>query len=421
MVLTVNIGTPAPSHQQQQQYYQQQQASPPTPSSVSLTPQASSSPLPSPQQPAKGWACVQSPVSTSAQPAWSTLPNPSPQFAWRAPTSTSAQPEYRPAPAPSSSSLASPPIYQPAAWKHPSKPVLPESEVNDSLPLWRKPTSTHYEAAHQPVSQQTYLGQQYLGDSQKNQKPQEKIAPSGVSQGQESYNAAHNLYQSETTPQPQQQNGYQAAQNQSNLNQYNQSNCNQYIQSNPYNRSQSTQSQSVHQYSQSESSQQGSQQYQPSAVQQRESSQYQTVQHYQSPGGQLHHQQSVQLQSYRAKRQYEVHTTQQYSSANPNVKSTQTIKEVKTESTPQGVQSVTQFSTISSNSPQIPLTESQLDPKSVAAPSQVAPRPQPKPVAPPPSTISLRPQVPISQVPAPLVTSQPATATLKVLEIYEVI
>nr|CAH7730852.1 unnamed protein product [Callosobruchus chinensis] len=48
-----------------------------------------------------------------------------------------------------------------------------------------------------------------------------------------------------------------------------------------------------------------------------------------------------------------------------------------------------------------------------SVPSQVAPRPQAKPVAPPPSTITLRPQAPISQVPAPLVTSQPATATLK--------
>nr|CAH7730851.1 unnamed protein product [Callosobruchus chinensis] len=419
-------GSPAPSYQQQQQYYEQQQAAPP--SSVPLAPldvrsQASSSPLPSPHQSSKGWAPVHSPAPTPAQPAWSAPPPKPSQPAWRAPASTSPQPEYRPAPAPSSSSPASAPVYQPAAWKHPSKPVLPESEVNDSLPLWRKPTSTHYEAAHQPVSQQTYLGQQYLGDLQKNKKPQEKKPLSGAAQGQQPYNSAQSLYQSQAAPQ--QQNGYQGAHNQSNFdqsssNQYNQSNSNQFNESNQYNRSQSTQSnqsqsQSVHQYSQSQSSQQVSQQYQPSAVQQRETSQYQTVQHYQSPGGHIQQQQqSVQQQSYQATRQYEVHTTQQYSSANPNVvKSTQTIKEVKTESTPQGVQSVTQFSTTSSNSPQTPLTENQFGPKSVAAPSQVAPRPQAKPVAPPPSTITLRPQAPISQVPAPLVTSQPATATLK--------
>ncbi|GJQ83326.1 hypothetical protein Trydic_g15963 [Trypoxylus dichotomus] len=36
-----------------------------------------------------------------------------------------------------------------------------------------------------------------------------------------------------------------------------------------------------------------------------------------------------------------------------------------------------------------------------------------KPVEPPPSTITLRPQAPVSQAPPPLVTSQPATATLR--------
>lgn len=37
----------------------------------------------------------------------------------------------------------------------------------------------------------------------------------------------------------------------------------------------------------------------------------------------------------------------------------------------------------------------------------------PKQVEPPPSTITLRPQAPVSQAPPPLVTSQPATATLR--------
>lgn len=36
-----------------------------------------------------------------------------------------------------------------------------------------------------------------------------------------------------------------------------------------------------------------------------------------------------------------------------------------------------------------------------------------RPVEPPPSTITLRPQAPVSQAPPPVVTSQPATATLR--------
>ncbi|KAF2895584.1 hypothetical protein ILUMI_10594 [Ignelater luminosus] len=57
-----------------------------------------------------------------------------------------------------------------------------------------------------------------------------------------------------------------------------------------------------------------------------------------------------------------------------------------------------------------------------AAPQQkpVVPQPQTQPpakpakvVEPPPSTITLRPEAPVSQAPAPVITSQPATATLK--------
>ncbi|CAH2001550.1 unnamed protein product [Acanthoscelides obtectus] len=366
-------GSPAPPHQQQQQYYQQQQTAPAPPSRAPLTPldvrsPAGSSPLASPHQSAKGWAPVQSPVTTPAQPAWS-APSPQPQPAWSAP-----EPSYRSNPAPSISSPSSAPIYQPAAWKRPEKPVLPETQVNDPLPLWRKPTTTKFKAAHEPVNQHTYLGQQYLGDIEKNKKAQEKKAALRPSQAQ--YDSDQDFYKSQSGSQ--QQNGYQGAQNQNNWNQSLSNQSNQYNQSNQFNqydRSQSTQSnqsqsQSVQQYSQSQTSQQVSQ---PSAVQQREVSQYQTVQHYKSPGGGLvQQQQSVQQQSYQATRQYEVHTTQKYSSASPNiVKSTQTIKEVKTETTPQGVQSVTEFSTTSSNTPQTPLTpQSQFGAKSVAAPSQ---------------------------------------------------
>jgi hypothetical protein len=50
---------------------------------------------------------------------------------------------------------------------------------------------------------------------------------------------------------------------------------------------------------------------------------------------------------------------------------------------------------------------------SVAATNQVAYQPQGRPIEPPPSTITLRSQAPVSQAPPPVVTSQPATATLK--------
>ncbi|KAK9710623.1 hypothetical protein QE152_g25918 [Popillia japonica] len=55
---------------------------------------------------------------------------------------------------------------------------------------------------------------------------------------------------------------------------------------------------------------------------------------------------------------------------------------------------------------------------SQGAPQNQAPAPQRyqvpvKQVEPPPSTITLRPQAPVSQAPPPLVTSQPATATLR--------
>jgi hypothetical protein len=45
--------------------------------------------------------------------------------------------------------------------------------------------------------------------------------------------------------------------------------------------------------------------------------------------------------------------------------------------------------------------------------AQVAYQPQGRPIEPPPSTITLRSQAPVSQAPPPVVTSQPATATLK--------
>ncbi|RZC35720.1 extensin [Asbolus verrucosus] len=54
--------------------------------------------------------------------------------------------------------------------------------------------------------------------------------------------------------------------------------------------------------------------------------------------------------------------------------------------------------------------------QSVAATNQgIPPQPQAaiRPVEPPPSTITLRQQAPVSQAPPPVVTSQPATATLK--------
>lgn len=43
---------------------------------------------------------------------------------------------------------------------------------------------------------------------------------------------------------------------------------------------------------------------------------------------------------------------------------------------------------------------------------QIAPK-QSKPFEPPPATITLRPQPPVSQAPPPVFTSQPATATLR--------
>lgn len=57
------------------------------------------------------------------------------------------------------------------------------------------------------------------------------------------------------------------------------------------------------------------------------------------------------------------------------------------------------------------------------APQNQAPAPQRyqvpvKQVEPPPSTITLRPQAPVSQAPPPLVTSQPATATLRGTDKY---
>ncbi|KAJ3664445.1 hypothetical protein Zmor_000008 [Zophobas morio] len=51
--------------------------------------------------------------------------------------------------------------------------------------------------------------------------------------------------------------------------------------------------------------------------------------------------------------------------------------------------------------------------QTVAATNQAAPYSAARPVEPPPATITLRAQAPVSQAPPPVVTSQPATATLK--------
>ncbi|XP_072384814.1 uncharacterized protein [Diabrotica undecimpunctata] len=220
-------------------------------------------------------------------------------------------------------------------------------------PSWRQSSPSRFQAAHQPVSQQQFLGQQYSGPSQPNYSPnqgsQQYQPPVNQYQPQQQYQPPQNQYQ-----QPQQQ--YQAPQNQYQAPQ--------------------------HQY------QAPQQQYQPPQ------NQYQAPQNqYQAPQSQNQFSsfaaQAVPYQ-YPSEQQYQTQSTQQYQYSQQYQSSEQNYQ-----SQPQGYQSVPQSSQVHS------------------VPIQVQ-RQASKPVELPPSTITLRPQAPVSQAPPPVYTSQPATATLKV-------
>ncbi|XP_060523780.1 uncharacterized protein LOC132700462 isoform X2 [Cylas formicarius] len=124
--------------------------------------------------------------------------------------------------------------------------------------------------------------------------------------------------------------------------------------------------------------------------------QYQPVsQPYQQPGQQYQSQ------------QYQVQQTQQY-------QSTQYQQEYQTPSQQQYQVSSQHYQTSSQQQYQ-PQSFAQppQQPQPVAAQAQAAPRPQAKHVEPPPSTITLRQQAPVSQPSPPVYSAQPATASLK--------
>ncbi|XP_060523783.1 vacuolar protein-sorting-associated protein 36-like isoform X5 [Cylas formicarius] len=126
--------------------------------------------------------------------------------------------------------------------------------------------------------------------------------------------------------------------------------------------------------------------------------QYQPVsQPYQQPGQQYQSQ------------QYQVQQTQQY-------QSTQYQQEYQTPSQQQYQVSSQHYQTSSQQQYQ-PQSFAQppQQPQPVAAQAQAAPRPQAKHVEPPPSTITLRQQAPVSQPSPPVYSAQPATASLKVV------
>uniref|UniRef100_A0A6P7G864 Mediator of RNA polymerase II transcription subunit 26 isoform X1 n=1 Tax=Diabrotica virgifera virgifera TaxID=50390 RepID=A0A6P7G864_DIAVI len=234
-------------------------------------------------------------------------------------------------------------------------------------PAWRQSSPSRFQAAHQPVSQQQFLGQQYSGPSQPNYSPnqgsQQYQPPVNQYQPQQQYQQPQNQYQ-----QPQQQ--YQAPQQQYQA---------------PQQQYQAPQQQYQAPQQQYQAPQQ---QYQPPQQQ------YQPPQNQYQPQQSQNQFSSVAAQAvpyqYPSEQQYQTQSTQQYQYSQQYQSSEQSHQ-----SQPQGYQSVPQTSQVHS------------------VPIQVQ-RQTSKPVEPPPSTITLRPQAPVSQAPPPVYTSQPATATLKV-------
>ncbi|KAJ8935931.1 hypothetical protein NQ318_008707 [Aromia moschata] len=233
--------------------------------------------------------------------------------------------------------------------------------ASPSQPSWpqgatrqRSSSTSLYQSAHQSVSQQSFLGQFYQLPS-----------PQSQASDQQQYQALQQQYQPSRQPLQQQfsspQQQYQPPQQQYQPPQ-------QQYQS-PQQQYQPPQQQNQPPHQQYQPPQQ---QYQPSQQQyQPPQQQYQPPQQQHQPPQQKY--QSPQQQYQPPQQQYQA-TSQQYQSQT-----------------------------------------SQISPKPAAAPTQAAPKAAgAKPVEPPPSTITLRSQAPVRQAPPPVVTSQPATATLRV-------
>ncbi|XP_018560808.1 transcriptional regulator DEF1 isoform X2 [Anoplophora glabripennis] len=316
-----------------------------------------------PSTPAKGWAPVQSPVATPSPPSWQQHP---PVQHQQSTTSTTQHP--------------------------PLQHQLSTSSTASS--------TTRYQTAHQSVSQQTFLGQQYL--------PSSEVQYQTTQQYQSSQQYQPPQQKSQQQYQPQKQ--FQSPQQQYQL---------------PQQQYQPPQQQ--YQPPQQQYQVPPQQQYQAPSQQQYQAppqQQYQAPpqQQYQAPSQQQY--QAPPQQQYQAppQQQYQAPPQQQYQA--PPQQQYQATSQHQYQASPQQYQASTQQQYQASTQQYQASTQqnqafqpSQSAPKPAAAPSQVAPRAAPaskQAQPPPPTTITLRPKAPVSQAPPPLVTSQPATATLKV-------
>ncbi|XP_018560811.1 mediator of RNA polymerase II transcription subunit 15 isoform X5 [Anoplophora glabripennis] len=315
-----------------------------------------------PSTPAKGWAPVQSPVATPSPPSWQQHP---PVQHQQSTTSTTQHP--------------------------PLQHQLSTSSTASS--------TTRYQTAHQSVSQQTFLGQQYL--------PSSEVQYQTTQQYQSSQQYQPPQQKSQQQYQPQKQ--FQSPQQQYQL---------------PQQQYQPPQQQ--YQPPQQQYQVPPQQQYQAPSQQQYQAppqQQYQAPpqQQYQAPSQQQY--QAPPQQQYQAppQQQYQAPPQQQYQA--PPQQQYQATSQHQYQASPQQYQASTQQQYQASTQQYQASTQqnqafqpSQSAPKPAAAPSQVAPRAAPaskQAQPPPPTTITLRPKAPVSQAPPPLVTSQPATATLK--------
>ncbi|CAH1184475.1 unnamed protein product [Phyllotreta striolata] len=279
---------------------------------------------------------------------------------------------YRPAtPAKNWASVHSPVATpNPPSWGSPVQPNQPNQ------PAWRQKNPTKFQAAHQPVSQQTFLGQQYSGAPISHQPVQQYQSPN------QQYQSPEQQYQS-----PGQQ--YQSpAQYQSPGQQY-QSPGQQY-------QSPGQQYQSPAQY------QSPGQQYQsPGQQYQSPGQQYQSPAQYQSPG-----------QQYQSAGQLYQSPGQQYDHFDQSV--ADQYNNIRQQSSEQYSYSE-QYQSSEQVNNQHPIQYQSSPVQGCGAPAAQVQRQPSRPVEPPPTTITLRPEPPVNQAPPPVYSSQPATATLKVI------